>query len=83
MFTYEKAKQTLLKFDNDLEIKECRKVDNNYVFTAFKKNDPGFMGTGKQLDPYYAVNMTTGDIQRFIPAAYGVSKFFNKPVITK
>ena len=63
MISFEEAFKLLKKKHPGIYIKSTFETDsNNYCFVAFK--DPN---NTRELDPFYAVDKTSGEVNRFAP----------------
>lgn len=80
--TIQEAADKLLEKYPDYTIFSYRQMDNQYIFEAYPPKVAKFVGVNMDMDPFYAVHSTTGEIKNFLPV--GNNKFFSiKPILYK
>lgn len=75
MNTAEASKKLKEKVKSIKTIKECRDYGSDYLFVAFETNTPE-----DEIDPFYLVNKTTGNIRKY-NIAEDTNRFFNSTIL--
>ncbi len=81
--TVQEAADKLLEKYPDYTIFTYRQMDNQYIFEAYPPKVTKFVGLNMDMDPFYAVHATTGEITNFLPIGKNQKFFSVKPILYK